>query len=303
MYSTLGFEDIIKNVYRISAPYASSGAVQTIDDLRLAYHEFLAKYHPGLPVNRADDLFIAEASREEAVVDAYAGNNVLNDLKQDAVIGTAYSHDVKLERIAIARDALEDLLAADEKFGQVFRLVIHSIIVRPSRQDVERSARGGSSSGAIGTIWLTVGTGISKYDLMEMFVHELTHNLMYIDELNYPHYNYDKVLDRKTQAFSAILKRSRPMDKVIHSIVVASELLLGRRTFLPDGQIATVHPSDPQLIHDTQVSLESVYSMPDMDNVVMPRVREILDRCIDKCGYSVSSHTRNAARVSSLAQG
>lgn len=49
---------------------------------------------------------------------------------------------------------------------------------------------------------------------------------MFLDELRYSHYAYARILDPSTYARSAILNIDRPLDKVLHSIVVAVEILL-----------------------------------------------------------------------------
>ncbi|CAH2810032.1 MAG: hypothetical protein CBARDCOR_6744 [uncultured Caballeronia sp.] len=65
-------------------------------------------------------------------------------------------------------------------------------------------------------------------DLMEMLVHELTHQTMFLDELRYAHFSYADVLDRSTWEKSTILNVARQLDKVLHSIIVAIEILLFR---------------------------------------------------------------------------
>ncbi len=115
---------------------------------------------------------------------------------------------------------------------------------------------------------------------MEMFVHELTHHLLFIDERSYPHFDYGQLISPANHAYSAILNLERPVDKVFHSIVVAAELTAARRSFLDglDGP-TTVHPRSERLHAETQRSIASLRDLPNLDRLLMPRAWEILDRC------------------------
>jgi hypothetical protein len=57
----------------------------------------------------------------------------------------------------------------------------------------------------------------------------LAYHLLLIDERVHGHYvSYAKLADKRNYAHSAILKCNRPLDKVFHSLVVATELLASR---------------------------------------------------------------------------
>jgi hypothetical protein len=111
----------------------------------------------------------------------------LNDLNQEDVVSDTYAFDTLRMRTQKVRQALVRLLTLDDDFSSVFDIVIHSIFVRPSKPaKVAHGSHGGSSSASIGSIWLAVGDQVGERDIVEMLVHELTHHLMFIDELNHP---------------------------------------------------------------------------------------------------------------------
>lgn len=103
-------------------------------------------------------------------------------------------------------------------------------------------AKAGSTSQAIGVIWANPKTTYSLHDMVEILVHEMTHHAMFIDEVRYVHYSYSAVTDKSTWARSAILNVPRPLDKVLHSAVVATEVLLMRANYIGHPVITKVHP-------------------------------------------------------------
>jgi hypothetical protein len=287
MFSLFGHEEIIRNAYRVSHPFVNGRPLRTSGDLRACYLEFLADHQPYMPVNRGDDVFVTDEATENALVAAYGHNATLNDLGQSEIIGAAYRDSVKAGKIALARTALETFLGLDERLAAVFDLTIHSIVVRPSNRLAGHASYGGSSSAAMGTIWLALGPGVTQVDIIEMLLHELTHHLLFLDERNHPHFDYGHIASERNRAFSAILNMIRPIDKVVHSIVVATELVLGRRTFLRDDRPRVVHPASEKMIADAQQSYASVSALEHADLVLRPRTREILDRCRDACAAAV----------------
>lgn len=283
MFSTFGRDEVIKDIYRIAAPYAGPAQVTTVGELRDVFHRFLSRHQPYMPVNRSDDPFVLDSELEDELVRAYSFNNTLDDLRQTQIIGKAYPLDVKLARIDFARRALDRFLSLDEELSAVFELAIHSIIVRPSDRPAGRASHGGSSSAALGVIWLSLGPTVNELDVVEMLLHELTHHLLFIDERSFAHFDYAEMARESNRAYSAILNLRRPVDKVLHSIVVATELVLGRQSFLPSGAI-TVHPPTHKLSADILAAYASLVDLDRTCGVIKPRGHEILARCMERCG-------------------
>lgn len=86
---------------------------------------------------------------------------------------------------------------------------------------------------------------------------------MFIDEIRYSHYNYGAIVDKSTWARSAILNVPRPLDKVLHSVVVATEILLLREQCLGHPIRPAVHP--PTQIMVCQL-LDALSSMEEILN-------------------------------------
>lgn len=283
MFSIFGFQESILNTYRVAFPFIGGRSVGTTSELRVSYLDFLEDHQPYMPVNRDEDVFVTDVATESCLVAAYGHNAALNDLGQSEIIGEPYDDECKREKVMMARKALNEFLELDDKLAAVFDLTIHSIIIRPSNSANGRKSYGGSSSAAMGVIWLSLGATVTERDIVEMLLHELTHHLLFLDERNHPHFDYDLITREENRAFSAILNLHRPLDKVMHSIVVATELILGRLRFLPEGGERTVHPATEKLLADTRTAYDSITSLPGADLVLRPRARAIIDCCQAAC--------------------
>lgn len=103
---------------------------------------------------------------------------------------------------------------------------------------------------------MSLGPAVTKADVMEMLLHELTHHLLFVDEHNYQHFTYPELIKKENYAFSAILNMMRPLDKVVHSIVVATELVKARTRFLHDVDARVVHQQSQKMSVDTMKACE-----------------------------------------------
>ena len=134
---------------------------------------------------------------------------------------------------------------------------------------------GGTNSEAVGVIWVNIKLHWSVHDVAEFLIHELTHNLIFIDELVDRHFNYALLPREENFALSAILGVRRPLDKVFHSILVAYEILSARRQFLGDASIH-VHPPSAKLHQGVSESLESLHSLGNLDELLTERGRSLI---------------------------
>lgn len=283
MLALFGRDAAIKNIYRLAKLEHSDGELNSISEIRQVYLNFLDKHQRGIASNRADDIFTIDRDVEDGLRAAFQDGH-LNDLGQANIVGDVYCDTEARRKKMLARRALIDLFELDADFAIVFALAIHSVFVRPSRPAPGRlGTHGGSSSASIGAIWLTVDDKISLIDLQEMYVHELTHHLLFIDELNNPQFNYKEIAKPENYARSAILRRNRPLDKVVHSIVVASEILLARTRFIKNKLRTGIHPCSENLAKDTLEAIASVDALENRTELMTPHLLAIVDACRDAC--------------------
>lgn len=101
---------------------------------------------------------------------------------------------------------------------------------------------------------------------------------MFLDELRYTHYSYSRVLKQSTWARSAILNVARPLDKVLHSIVVAIEVLLFRDGYLGHPVNPRVHPPTRVMIEQLRDSISSTEQAIARDKTIFhARANELLE--------------------------
>ncbi|CAM4290021.1 HEXXH motif-containing putative peptide modification protein [Bordetella tumbae] len=182
---------------------------------------------------------------------------VLDDKNQAEVI--AREPDPLVEKKAVLLgSAIECLGVLSSEHKCLFDFLITDIFLMPSKE-----ASGGSTSSAIGVIWANPKITHRIPDVVEFIVHELTHHAMFIDEYRYGHYDHRALMSPDSWAQSAILKIARPLDKVIHSIVVAAEIVMFREKFIGHPSAPLVHPPTPRILAQLVASLDSVEQVID----------------------------------------
>lgn len=302
MSNLSSIQEIIKDIFLFTQSMGIDSHIPNISQLRKSYRQALRNYQSYMPVNDSSDLFISKKEVEEALIDAYTkqNENSLDDLNQKDIIHDKRDSDSKLSwKQTICSEALELLSSLDPPLSVAFDLIVHSVIFRDSAQLPNiPSARGGSSSGAIGLLWIgSIPPAITAYDIVEIFVHELTHHALFIDELITPHFIYDRIPDKRFWAYSAILNKHRPLDKVVHSIVVAIEIAKFRSRINAESRFShyKIHPETSRLLEETETACNSVLSLRHLDSVACPKVISLVQQCKDICkclksGKSISLH-------------
>ncbi|MEU9418386.1 HEXXH motif-containing putative peptide modification protein [Streptomyces sp. NPDC048272] len=283
MLTLYGTDEVIRNVYRLSRGERKQ-PVTTTGELRDQYLDFLSGDRFKAPVNLGAEIFIKDPETERQLAAAYSGG-ILNDLDQTNVIGDSFDTEVRDRKIATARSALAELLTLNEDIAVVFPLVIHSVFLKQTnRLDNGSAAHGGSSSNAIGSIWLSLNDTLTQNDVMELFIHELTHHLLFIDEYSHNHFVYEEIGKKENYALSAIRGTHRPLDKVIHSIVVATELVTARERYLGHGgSELEVHPESHKILEDTLASCASVLALENLEKLVSDRAIDFVKSCASRC--------------------
>lgn len=122
-------------------------------------------------------------------------------------------------------------------------------------------------------------------DIFEMLVHETAHQLITLDEYCHVHYfDMEKLNNIDNFAISAMRATKRPLNKVIHSLIVAYEILAHRKTMMESREILKVHPETPVLIKQIRVTLDSIKKLNNLDNILAPRAKNIVN-AIDRNLY------------------
>ncbi len=204
-------------------------------------------------------------------VDLYSVDTTpLDDLAQASVIKSSNSkRDVLVDKL---KSAYEFLQRRSPSHFKIFELIIEGIFV-----DASDVAAGGTTSDAVGVIWANPHPKFETPDLAEFLVHELTHNCMFLDEWIHPHYDYSIMEDRSTWALSAILDRMRPIDKVVHSLVVAAEIVLLRKDLIGEPSDPKAHPPTAQIVSSIETTIRDLHRVHKETQVLTDRTLELVE--------------------------
>jgi hypothetical protein len=277
MYYLEGFQNNLRNIILLIKSHAME-VPSSMADLKNKYLEALQKVQP--IVQRSSDTkakVVEDESIEKHLMDFFVIDSVLNDKDQKSIFqGEAASPGARNQRRLRLRRAIEQFRTNKPEYAALFDLVISDIISPDSRR-----AGGGTTSAAISVIWANVRDKWTDVDLLELLIHEHTHNLMFLDELCHGHYNnYDIVANRIYYAKSAILSEKRPLDKALHSLVVASEVYLARENDMYLKQsIPVLHPTSAKLRDQALACVDSIKEIDQATHVLTDRGRYLVDKC------------------------
>lgn len=288
MIHQTNFSDQIQNVVLMLArKYAGeTRKISSIADLKLMYRSYL-KDVQGRESSAVDQLVIsADYDKASSMAIAFNGEveSMLDDMGQSSIISIEQYENANIQRLKV-ENAIQELGLFSSEHYSLLHLIITDIFILPSN-----GARGGSSSDSIGLIWANPKESYPLFDVVEFLVHELTHHCMFIDEQRYGHYDYENILNKENWAESAILKKPRPIDKVLHSIAVSLEIILFRDRVTGHPVKPKVHPPTGILVDQIK---KSIASLKDIIAVNMDKGQPILhDR-----GLNILSNAENMIAV------
>lgn len=234
------------------------------------YRDFLEHVAPGsLRSHLSQDLFLYDRDDIQRFTTHYLGDHNLTDLRTEFEETPLCSMVDGMKEVEKALHLMSQL---DEGLHATFKSFIHTLFYHRSAD-----SGGGSTSTLPGVIWCCNRRDWSSWDVLEFLIHELTHNLVFIDEYYHVHYpNIEEIEVSENYALSAVLKRPRPLDKVFHSLVVAHEVLQLRRRFNePEHPMA--HPRTPILLEQCRCTIKSLEALLEQKpDLVSERVKALI---------------------------
>lgn len=286
----------LRNIYTVAAIHDRGKGISSQRELADGYRQFISRSYRRSPplLNSCAPLsarVITDPSQCETLSKVFLENgpSLLDDLDQLTAISlnpVDTDQSRKSSQILSALNLLRGFLTDYETIAE---LLITDIVILPSS-----IANGGSTSDGLGIVWANPERNWRTLDSVEFIVHELTHQCMFVDEICERHYNYKLLLKKSNWAQSAILRKLRPVDKVLHSIVVATELILFREL---TGHPATAraHPPTSKLIDQSRAAIKSLRDVIDRcPDLLTARALDILENCdnlITKTSQSLQLET------------
>lgn len=271
MLRTIGVKSNIENLFSLSQPYIQEKEISFFG-LKRGYKKFLNQIQPAVPFSAHDTVeFLKDPYLIEEMISLFSEKSRLDDFDR------IFSGDslFRNEQLELAEHYFQKLKQIDEQLFSLFSLSINVVFSGPSEL-----ASGGSSSGAIGSIWINPRPTWDKQDFFEFFLHEMTHNLVFLDEYHHRHYeNYSDMLLEENYAMSAILAKKRPLDKVFHSILVCTEVLLARRDVFGHPAAPKLHPPTSIMLNQAFESIIYLEKNLNVYSLLTARAKDLMKRC------------------------
>lgn len=269
MYYILSKEDILKHISTIAM---ASGVYEINEyfDIVKGYRTNLKQRYKDIYVPHRGVNIVSDFSTTEQLINRFEGQDTEGYYKTYA---TPFEDEELNYQQRLAKDSIEKLV--DYWSGHwLFYALFHTIFFAKSEKNA-----GGSSSNLIGVLWLNIPNNYSLDDTVEFIIHETAHQLTFIDEMIYGgHYDYEKILSKDFFATSAIIKSSRPADKVFHSIVVAHTILFYRKE--TNKMFDTrIHGSYSDLLYNSLLSSKELLKIDNESRILTDRGRYITNKC------------------------
>lgn len=263
MYRFLGSDGIFEVALRLASPGVAPGALSAAE-LKLRLSQAVHAYQPQFPAQtRYGVELVCDEAFENLLISGFLEESVLDDLPRyrDPMYfsnGPAMRAGIRQE-IAYVDECLQQFQAMDPGFWDAFAVFVQYVMCPYSRY-----SRGGSDSAVRGTLFFSAPRQYSALDLYELLVHEFTHTAMFVDELTQPHYTgIDAVAQPDNFCLASITRLRRPMDKVLHSLVISAEILLHRDAVLGHEGHTAIHPATPRLVEGMLNTAASIRALPD----------------------------------------
>lgn len=231
--------------------------------------------HTSLKVRRETIVFDEEYIN--GMLTVFQAESVIDDLSNE-IERTPKEARVKAMSAVLA--ALDYVETVSPVVRRTFDRTVHTMFFHRSPDSA-----GGSVSSAPGVVWCAHRRDWSEEDIAEFLVHELVHNLIFIDERVHRHYIDPFVLSRDENcALSAVLGKRRPLDKAFHSAIVAYEIC-AFRTRSSGHSPGNIHPSTQILIDQCEASIISISdTVKGRRDIVTDRFLYLLSRAKEKLG-------------------
>jgi len=271
----IGHEACFRNVVLFATTHASA-SFDSLATLKVAYIGALKQVQPSVPTEvTTQPVVVTDPVRELDLMRLYQLESRLNDKDQQRIFAERQLPDeARTQRLAALSSRIEIFREAHPGFFRLFDLAINQIICPGSDR-----AGGGSTSAGVGIIWVNEKPHWTQRDILELLIHELTYNLMFLDELCFGHYrDYELMTRPEAFAQSAILRQRRPLDKAFHSLIVAVEVLLARGAMpLPPGE-PRLHPTNDRLRQQALESAASIGALDERTEILTDRGRALLGK-------------------------
>lgn len=277
MYYLLGLEKNLETIATVSKSFLKcEGKQLTFSTLKSAYFQFTQYTQPKIPIsnNVSEVTFVNDVKLQEQLIEIFLDRPIKGTNHRTISNVTFNGIDKNQELISkydLVRKSLRHYKERNENlhfltqllFTYIFAIKINGV--------------------ACATIPKALGLLLIDHklwninDMCEMLVHETTHQLVTLDEYRYEYYlNQQKLFNPENYCISTLRKTKRPVNKVIHSLIVAYEIINYRKNILASNENVTIHPGTDILKKQIFKTLESL-DRPQIKNNLSTRAIYLID--------------------------
>jgi hypothetical protein len=268
-----GERSVIQTINVLSKPYQKKNTDPTFDTLKSSYQKLLGEIQPWIPHSKEN--------KTEYVTDFKVIKKWMEVFSTESLADDTF-YDMEQARQSKAIQILNRTMAAASKLGEkcpefmwVYNLAMDSVFNVSSK-----IASGGTTSAAVGVLFVDPRDHYTEEDIYELLVHELGHTLLFLHEWRFGLFNnVMRLPEPQTFALSAIRNQMRPFDKAIHSVLVSIEVLLLRERVLGHNQKRYLHPPTDELVPMIENSIESITFTDNKEKMLTEFGKNILADC------------------------
>ncbi|MFG1796493.1 aKG-HExxH-type peptide beta-hydroxylase [Nocardia sp. NPDC049149] len=281
MFSTNGVPAVLETlgVLVASEGIESPPTGGPVARLARSWQAYIRRREPAIPVLDADygqlPVYIGQGPDRQALLKAFDRACRIDAVNYEVPANTPEdASDLRRSEERI-RAALDVLAVEWSQIRSLFGVLLPVVVLAPSH-----GLAGGTASSVPGVLWAATKPTWTDVDVQEFLLHELVHTTLFMEERRHGFYRDMRLLlVEENLTPSAIRRDRRPLDKVLHSIVVATEILLARERLGAFAvQDRALHPDTDTLRAGAVRSLSAVQAL-DLEQLLMPRPIEILETC------------------------
>jgi len=277
MYRMLSAQEIINNIVALSLPFVNNKEPLAAPDLKLAHQKFLRSLQPHCPILNPEQLFYADCESEMAFENYFIREEIEYKHPALAVNLSELLYKNPLHRKLSLEQGLEQLSIDDPVFVALFKLTMNIVFCTTSNR------LGGTSVNPrfIGVMCAHQDMNAERLAIPELFIHEFTHQALFLDDLRYGHYHHE--LMKEPKAFCDIHYNGAnypvSLHRCLHSLIVNAEVLMARDAFIGHQPRISQHLPSCELIHRANIYLAAINDNRYALAVMKDRAMELFEKC------------------------
>lgn len=270
-----GLPQTLQTVLLLSQAH-SQRPIADAQSLRAGLGDFYDAVQPSVPRQGGEKpSYILTGESHRQLVELFDAPSGVDDVGY-TVTRTTASQEALTAQSQRVDEARSLLLRESQEHAQIFELVFDSLFFALSPE-----VAGGTTSHALGILWANPHPTWSDSDLVEFLIHEMTHTLIFLDEWRHGHYtDVEAIAERSNWALSAIRGNIRPLDKALHSLIVAVEMAMFRGEADQWLLSPVLHPPTDQLLRGAIECAEAILVSPARDAIMTPRAIELTETAL-----------------------